>query len=441
MGTPSMNAWTQILRQLQHRISPESFHNWLEPAQFSHIEGRSLIVSVPNASAKRWLETEYQNEILETARQLAMDFQTVIFVTPDSPGVGPAGPPTQVPFNFDSAAHVFNPKYTFESFVVGSCNQFAHAASRAVATNPSRMYNPLYLYGGVGMGKTHLMQAIGRELKNNYREMKVLYISSEQFLNEMINSLRYDRMTSFHERFRSVDALLVDDIQMLGSKERTQEEFFHTFNTLYGLQKQIVISSDCPPKEIPGLVDRLRSRFEWGLIADIQPPDLETKMAILDRKAEEEGIHLPEDVRSFMATKMKSNVRELEGALIRLIALGSLTGVEINISMAQQALKSIVTHSERKITIDMIQKAVCEEFNLKPGQLKEKTNAQHISYPRQVAMYLAKELTLCSLPEIGRAFGGKHHTTVLHSVKKIEGLHRTNNDLNRLIHKIIDSFN
>ena len=438
-----MNAWTQILRQLQHQVSPESFHNWLEPAQFSHIEGRSLFVSVPNSNVKRWLETEYRNQILDTAEQLAMEFQSVIFVAADSPpepGAPVAVPPVQGQFNFDQAANLFNPKYTFDSFVVGSCNQFAHAAARAVATNPSRMYNPLYLYGGVGMGKTHLMQAIGRELKVKFREMKVLYISSEQFMNEMINSLRYDRMTSFHERFRSVDSLLVDDIQVLGTKERTQEEFFHTFNTLYELQKQIVISSDCPPKEIPGLVDRLRSRFEWGLIADIQPPDLETKMAILDRKADEEGIHLPEDVRAFMATKMKSNVRELEGAFIRLLALSSLTGADINLAMAQQALKSIVTHGERKITIEMIQKAVSDEFSLKPGQLREKTNAKQIAYPRQIAMYLAKELTNSSLPEIGRAFSGKHHTTVLHSVKKIEALRHKDGDLNRMIHKITDSF-
>jgi chromosomal replication initiator protein len=290
------------------------------------------------------------------------------------------------------------------------------------------------------MGKTHLMHAIGRELKSNFREMRVIYISSEQFMNEMINSLRYDRMTSFRERFRSVDALLIDDIQVLGTKERTQEEFFHTFNALYELSKQIVISSDCPPKDIPELVDRLRSRFEWGLIADIQAPDLETKMAILDRKADEEGIHLPEDVRTFMATKMKSNVRELEGALIRLVAMSSLTGADITMPMAQQALKSIVTHSDRRITIDMIQKAVTEEYGLKLGQLREKTNARNISYPRQIAMYLAKELTTCSLPEIGRAFGGKHHTTVLHSVKKIEDLRHQDQDLNKLIHKLADSF-
>jgi chromosomal replication initiator protein len=439
-----MNAWEQILRQLQHRVPPESYRNWLEPTRFSHIEGKSLFVTVPNQVAGKWLENEFLAQILDTARHLAMDFQCVLFVAEEVKtvaGVANGAPPVQVPFNFDAALATFNPKYTFESFVVGSCNQFAHAASRAVATNPSRMYNPLYLYGGVGMGKTHLMQAIGRELKANYRDIKVIYISSEQFMNEMINSLRYDRMSSFQERYRSIDALLVDDIQVLGSKERTQEEFFHTFNALYEMGKQIVISSDCPPKEIPGLVDRLRSRFEWGLIADIQAPDLETKMAILDRKADEEGVHLPEDVRSFMATKMKSNVRELEGALIRLIALSSLTGSPISLAMSQQALKSIISQTEKKITIEMIQRVVSDEFQLKPGQLKEKTNAKVIAYPRQIAMYLAKELTAASLPEIGRAFSGKHHTTVLHSVKKIEELRRSNSDLNRLIHKITNSFN
>jgi chromosomal replication initiator protein len=345
-----------------------------------------------------------------------------------------------VPFNFEALSPAFNPKHTFESFVVGSCNQFAHAAARAVATNPARMYNPLYIYGGTGMGKTHLMHAIGRELKANFRDMKVIYTSAEHFMNEMINSLRYDRMTSFQERFRSVDALIIDDIQVLGNRERTQEEFFHTFNTLYEYGKQIVISSDSPPKEIPGLVDRLRSRFEWGLIADIQPPDLETKMAILDRKAEEEGIHLPENVRAFMATRTKSSVRELQGALIRLVALSSITGADINMAMAQQALKTIVPSTDKKITMDMIQKAVTDEFSLKPGQLKEKSNAKVVSYPRQIAMYLAKELTSASLPEIGRAFGGKHHTTVLHSVKKIDTLRRQDADLNKLVHRITDSF-
>lgn len=335
---------------------------------------------------------------------------------------------------------VFNPKYTFESFVVGSCNELAYAASRAVVTSPCRTYNPLYLYGGVGVGKTHLMQAISRELRAIWpQETKVIYILSEQLINEMIDSLRHNRMTLFHERFRSVGALLVDDIQVLRGKRRTQEEFFDTFNTLYELGKQIVISSDCPPKEISALADWLGSHFEVGLVVDIGPPDLATKMAILDRKATERGVRLPVGVRTLLATEIRSNVRELEGALVNLAALASVTGVEINISIAQHVLKSIGFRRNAKVTLEMIQKAVGEEFSLTRRQLKEKTNTKTISYPRQIAMYLAKELTPGSLNEIGRAFSGKHHTTVLHSVNKIEKILRTDGDLNKLIHKLMDS--
>jgi chromosomal replication initiator protein len=311
-----------------------------------------------------------------------------------------------------------------------------------VATRPSESYNPLFIYGGVGMGKTHLMHAIGRSLLDNYAGMRIVYTSSERFMNEMVTSIRLQRMPRFHQYYRSADVLLVDDIQVLGRKEATQEEFFHTFNELYEHQKQIVISSDSPPKEIPGLVERLRSRFEWGLMVDIQPPDLETKMAILDKKAEAEGIRLPEDVRIFIATKTKSNVRELEGALIKLIAYSSVTGTNITLPMTQQALKHLVVNShERRITIDAIIKAVASRFDLQPSQLKHKSNARSIAYPRQVAMYLVKELTRASLPEIGRAFGGKHHTTALHSIKKIECLRAKDTDLNRLIHSLIDSLN
>jgi chromosomal replication initiator protein len=323
--------------------------------------------------------------------------------------------------------------------VVGACNQFAHAAAKSVATNPSHSYNPLFLYGGVGMGKTHLMHAIGRELINRFGTMKIIYTSSERFMNEMIACIRTDRMPQFHQRYREADVLLVDDIQMLGNKERTQEEFFHTFNQLHDHQKQIVISSDAPPKDIPGLVERLRSRFEWGLQADIQPPDLETKMAILDKKAEAEGIKLPDDVRSFMASKTKSNVRELEGALVKLIAYTSLTGTPVNLQMAQQVLKHLVHVQDRRVSIDSIQKAVAERFSIKQSQLKEKSNTKKLVYPRQIAMYLVKELTDASLPEIGRAFGGKHHTTVLHSINKIERERHTEADLNRMLHSLMDS--
>jgi chromosomal replication initiator protein len=289
------------------------------------------------------------------------------------------------------------------------------------------------------MGKTHLMHAIGRALMERYGAMRVIYTSSERFMNEMISCIRNERMPQFHHRYREADVLLVDDIQVLGNKERTQDEFFHTFNELHDHQKQIVISSDAPPKDIPGLVERLRSRFEWGLIADIQPPDLETKMAILDKKSEAEGIRLPDDVRSFMASKTKSNVRELEGALIKLIAYSSLTGVPINLPMTQQVLKHLVHVQDRKVTIDSIQKAVAERFQIKQSQIKEKSNTKKVVYPRQVAMYLVKELTSASLPEIGRAFGGKHHTTVIHSIHKIEETRHTDPELNRLLHSLMDS--
>jgi len=322
---------------------------------------------------------------------------------------------------------------------VGACNQFAHAAARSVATNPSRSYNPLFLYGGVGMGKTHLMHAIGRELMDKHASMRIIYTSSERFMNEMITCIRTDRMQHFHHRYREADVLLIDDIHVLGSKERTQEEFFHTFNELHDHQKQIVISSDSPPKEIPGLVERLRSRFEWGLLADIQPPDLETKMAILDKKAEAEGVRLPDDVRSFMASKTKSNVRELEGALVKLIAYSSLTGTQIHLQMAQQVLKHLVHVQDRRVSIDSIQKAVADRFQIKQLQLKEKSNTKKVVYPRQVAMYLVKELTDASLPEIGRAFGNKHHTTVIHSINKIEKSRHNDPELNRLLHSLMDS--
>jgi chromosomal replication initiator protein len=340
---------------------------------------------------------------------------------------------------FASAAGQLNTRFRFDNFVVGSCNQFAHAAARAVADSPSRSYNPLFIYGGTGMGKTHLMHAIGRELLDKYPSIRVVYTSSERFMNEMILCLRTNRMPSFQRHYRTADVLLVDDVQILAGKERMQEEFFHTFNELYDHQKQIVISSDSAPKSTSGLVERLRSRFEWGLMVDVQPPDLETKMAILDKKAELEGVALPEEVRIYIATKTKSNVRELEGALIKLIAYSSITGSPITLQMAQQVLKYLISGGERRITMDSILRAVAEKFNMQPQQLKQKSNTRQISYPRQVAMYLMKDLTQASLPEIGRVFGGKHHTTVLHSVQKIERLRQTDTDLNRLIHSLIDS--
>src|ERR1022692_2734080 len=414
-----MNFWDQILSYLRPNVTQESYQNWLNGTAFVGMDGDTLFVSVPDRETRTWLETEYAGIVRNAVRTLNLPVRHVSYESLPVRGVVNQALAAVDP-ELESGTGSLNPKFTFDSFVVGACNQFAHAAARSVATNPSRSYNPLFLYGGVGMGKTHLMHAIGRELMDKFGSMRVIYTSSERFMNEMIACIRTERMDQFHQRYREADVLLVDDIQILGNKERTQEEFFHTFNELHDHQKQIVISSDSPPKDIPGLLERLRSRFEWGLLADIQPPDLETKMAILDKKAEAEGVKLPDDVRSFMASKTKSNVRELEGALIKLMAYSSLTGTPINLHMAQQVLKHLVHVQDRRVTMDSIQKAVAEQFQLKPSQLKEKSNTKKIVYPRQVAMYLVKELTSASLPEIGRAFGGKHHTTVIHSVNKIE---------------------
>jgi chromosomal replication initiator protein len=340
-------------------------------------------------------------------------------------------------FDWDSAAQL-SPRYTFDAFVTGAGNQFAQAAALAVAERPSKAYNPLFLYGGVGMGKTHLMQAIGHEIKKRQPETSICYVTSERFTNEVIQSLRYDKMSSFRDRFRNVDVLMVDDIQFLAQKERTQEEFFHTFNALHESQKQIVIASDRPPKELAEIEDRLRSRFEWGLIADIQPPDLETKVAILQKKAEADRVALPNDVALYIASNIRSNVRELEGALIRLLAYASLTGVTVNLPTTQQVLKNIIDAQSRKVTIEIIQKAVAEQFGLRVVEIKAKDNSRSVVFPRQIAMYLAKQLTEASLPEIGRQFGGKHHTTVMHSVEKIEHSRKTDKDLNRVLNKLTE---
>ena len=333
-----------------------------------------------------------------------------------------------------------NPRYTFDSFIVGSSNQFAHAACRAVAEAPSRSYNPLFIYGGVGLGKTHLMHGIGQYVLEHDRTLKLTYISSERFMNEMINALRYDRVLDFRERYRSVDVLLIDDIQFLAGKEGTQTEFFHTFNALYDSQKQIVISSDCPPHEIQSLEERLRSRFEWGLIADIQPPELETKVAILKKKAETEAVPLPDNVAMYIAGKIKSNIRELEGSLIRLIAFASLTGQDITLPLAQEVLKNILDHEEKAVTIDTIQKFVADRYNLRMVDLRSRNNSKSIAMPRQVAMYLCKALTHASLPEIGRSFGGKHHSTVIHSIRKVEELRKRDSNFNTQISSFLEGF-
>jgi chromosomal replication initiator protein len=332
------------------------------------------------------------------------------------------------------------PRYTFDTFVVGSSNQFAHAACRAVAETPSRSYNPLFIHGGVGLGKTHLMHAIGHYVLQHHPGLALTYISSERFMNEMINAVRFDGILEFRSRYRSVDVLLVDDIQFVSGKEGTQNEFFHTFNALHDAQKQIVISSDRPPNEIPALEERLRSRFEWGLIADIQPPDLETRVAILKKKAEAEFVPLSDDVALYMASRIKSNIRELEGSLIRLIAYSSLTKSQLTIELAQQVLKSSEDHDEKAISIEQIQKFVAEYFHLKLTELKSRNNSKSIALPRQVAMYLCKALTHASLPEIGRSFGGKHHSTVIHSINKVEEMRKKTPEFDHQIKTLLNNF-
>jgi len=348
--------------------------------------------------------------------------------------------PQQERFDFNSAAQL-NPRYTFDAFVIGNGNQFARAAALAVAERPSRAYNPLFLYGGVGMGKTHLMHAIGHEVKRRQPMASISYVSAEKFTNDMITSIRSDRMTSFRDKFRTVDVLLIDDIQFIAQKERTQEEFFHTFNALHESNKQIVIASDRPPKELAEIEDRLRSRFEWGLIADIQPPDLETKVAILQKKAENEQVQLPMDVALFVASNVRTNVRELEGAMTRLIAWCQMNKMEITLPTAQQCLKQFIDLQVRKISIEAIQRAVAENFGMRVSDLKQKNNSRNVVVPRQIAMYLAKQLTEASLPEIGRQFGNKHHTTVMHSISKIDEQRRTDKDLHRTINKLQEQLN
>jgi chromosomal replication initiator protein len=464
VSTAVLNQWVRILGALEKKVKRQSFEAWFKPTRFSHIEGRTLYVRVPTQEFEI-IGDRYGDHIHEAIDTLALDIDDVVFQAPPPEPTAPrlredgafapqpthsasaprparhtppapAAPgPEQSRFDWNSAAQL-NPRYVFDAFVIGSGNQFAHAAAQAVSERPSRMYNPLFLYGGVGLGKTHLMHAIGHGVKQRQPHAAITYITGEAFTNEMINCVRHDRITSFRDRFRSGDVLLIDDIQFLASKERTQEEFFHTFNTLHEQQKQIVIASDRPPKELNGFEDRLRSRFEWGLVVDIQPPDLETKVAILQRKAELENAQLPIDVALFIAGNVRTNVRELEGALVRLMAWCGLHGVEMTLATAQQCLKQFIDTQVRKITIEAIQRAVAEQFGMRVGELKQKNNSRQIVVPRQIAMYLAKQMTEASLPEIGRQFGGKHHTTVMHSIAKIDEQRRHDKDLARTLGKL-----
>ena len=460
-ATVEMNVWGRILHSLKGRLNQQTLDTWFSPIQFESLDSSQHVLRLraPNQVVKDWVVSNYGKVLAESLNEQRLSGYSVGWVVgavPDwipehltlsttetldaqevivsAPLITASEPVTAPPEPSLSA------KYTYESFVVGSCNQFAHAASLAVAEAPGRTYNPLYLYGGVGLGKTHLMHACGHAIKSRNQHLKLCYISSERFMNDLINAIRYDKTQSFREKYRSVDVLLIDDVQFMAGKERTQEEFFHTFNALYDQQKQIVISSDCPPREIPTLEERLHSRFEWGLIADIEPPDLETKIAILKRKGDLMNVTIPDDVAMFIAGRVKSNVRELEGSLVRLIAIASLRGEPISKTLAQDAIRNIAKEEESgMVTIQQIQKLVASTYKLTPDELLSKNNARQISHPRQVAMYLCKSLTKHSYPEIGRAFGGKHHTTVMHSVEKIETLVATDETLQRLISELSES--
>jgi chromosomal replication initiator protein len=437
-----MDKWQQILTFIESKINKQDFATWFRPAQFKKQEkDGSLVIEVPNLVFENWLSRHYSNLLQEAIDALQFGDLQVHFRSEKAPSKKEALPtPVQTTLNFDSVEYLLNPKYTFERFVVGSSNQFAHAAALAVAEAPSKAYNPLFIYGGVGLGKTHLMQAVGHKVKAGDRRIRLNYVSSEKFTNEVINAIRYDKTLALREKYRNVDVLLIDDIQFIAGKEATQEEFFHTFNALYDAQKQIVISSDALPKEIPSIQERLQSRFESGLIADIQPPDLETKVAILKKKAESEDFGLPDNVAFYIASKIKSNVRELEGSLVRLMAFSSLRGEKVSLSMAQEVLKHILKSQEKHISIEQIQRTVAEYFSLKVPEIKSKNNSKSIAQPRQIGMYLCRQLTGASLPEIGREFGGKHHTTVIHSISKIEELRASNKDFNSLINMFMDSF-
>lgn len=445
--------WDEVLHRVETKVNAHTYHSWFKSTSLLSDEGvAGLRVQVPSQTVVEWVTRHYADLIAEALVEVGRPGAAVVFVPGDSAThqaltpieyMEPAPEPRAIGDDDASAPSDtvgLSPRYSFDTFIVGASNQFAHAACRAVAEAPSRSYSPLYIYGGVGLGKTHLMHAIADYVLKHNPQMKLTYVSGERFMNEVVNALRYDRILEFRERYRSVDVLLVDDVQFIAGKERTQTEFFHTFNALHDAQKQIVLSSDVPPHQIAELEERMRSRFEWGLIADIQTPDLETKVAILKRKADSEGVPLADNVALFIAGRIKSNIRELEGALIRLLAYASLTGRDLTLAFAQEVLRDVLSHDDRAVTIDMIQKFVADYYQMKLVELKSKNNAKSVAVPRQVAMYLCKQLTNASLPEIGRSFGGKHHSTVIHSVRKVEDLRKSDSAFNTLIHTLLESF-
>ncbi len=442
--------WQETLTRLQQEVSPQNFSTWIKPLQFIAINDDQVTLEVPNHFVRDWLKDNYLKVIEKTMSELGtVNYRININVNKNAKEVPKTEKTSQQPEiapvtstisneQLEQFANI-NPKYTFDSFVSGPSNQFAHAAAMAVANNPATTYNPLFIYGGVGLGKTHIVHAIGNEIITKNNNLKICYYSSEKFTNELINSLRHAKMDEFRNKFRSIDVLLIDDIQFIAGKKSTQEEFFHTFNALYESHKQIVVTSDKFPKEIPDLEERLRSRFEWGLIADIQSPDIETKQAILKMKADQNNIELPEDVAFFLASSVTSNVRELEGYLIRIGAFASLTSTPISLDMAKNILKDIIIEKSKEVTVETIQKSVANHFQLKTSELKSAKRLKTLVQPRQIAMYICRKLTSSSYPEIGAKFGGKDHSTIIHAIKKIDKLMEEDLQLRATIEKLIDS--
>src|ERR1051325_2454003 len=414
--------WTQAVAEIKERIGRQNYETWIKPIGFISRNKNEICLDVPNKFFRDWLTEHYLAQIQDILSTLAKHDIKVVFEINEKTNRQASAEKSVKREERERGQKSNNnlvPKYTFQNFVVGASNQFAHAACVAVANQPGEHYNPLFIYGGVGLGKTHLVNAIGHQSAQR-SGLKVVYLSSESFMNELIGSLRRDKMDEFKKKFRNVDILILDDVQFIAGKERTQEEFFHTFNSLYESHKQIVITSDKFPKEIPGIEDRLRNRFEWGLIADIQPPDMETRVAILQKKAENEGVQLPHDVAFFLASNIDSNVRELEGSLTRLGAFSSLTKATITVELAKDVLRNTLKNAQQEITVENIQKTICDYFNLKITDLKAKRRTQNIAFPRQVAMYLCRKYTETSFPAIGDKFGGRDHSTVIHASKTIE---------------------
>jgi chromosomal replication initiator protein len=443
--------WHETLAHLEQTLNPQHFSTWIKPIRFVRVEKDVILLEVPNRFIRDWVRDHYVQIIRETVSRIgAVSYKVQLEIGNHSHNkeaviaeIEKVALPSENIVSIRenqqrewNGAGNLNTKYIFDEFVAGSSNQFAYAAAMAVANNPATTYNPLFIYGGVGLGKTHLVNAIGNAIIRKNPEMRVCYYTSEKFMNELINSLRYAKMDEFRNKFRSMDVLLIDDVQFIAGKERTQEEFFHTFNALYESHKQIVVTSDKFPKEIPGLEERLRSRFEWGLIADIQPPDVETKQAILKMKAEQNGIELPEDVSQFLATSVSSNVRELEGFLIRIGAYASLTSTPVSLTMAREILKDILVEKNKEITVEEIQKIIASHFSIKISDIKSPKRLKALVLPRQIAMYLSRQLTSCSYPEIGERFGGKDHSTIIHAIKKIERQMKTDFQLSSTINNI-----